>query len=634
MTQRITLLCFTILMASIVSQAQLSKFSFSNIQSELLTHANAVVRLDKTTIDQSNRQKIICHKHFAITALNKAGSQLLLFNESYKEGSDKIKDIKIKIYDATGALIRTIKKNEIKDLAAYDGFSMITDSRSKVFEIELSTFPVTMEWAFTRESKNTIGVEPWTPILTYGVSVEESTYKNTNTTNNYIERNLSEYPTITGGNGNYAAKNLTALKREPYSPAFSEFAPYVLFNPREFIYEGYTGAFSSWEELGKWTYKNYLMDRNNLNANEVKPDIDKIINGETDPESIARIIYNYVQENTRYINISLNEGGVRPMKSQDVHSKKYGDCKALSFYMKSLLHLYDIEANYVEVYASHTNPKSLIPEFCSASQGNHIILNIPFQQDTAWVDCTSSELPFNFLGTFTDNRNALIINENGGSLVKTPTYNEKNNKIKSIIKTLLDENGDIDAKIESNYTGIAMQKRLFLNNIDEEEWDKKLKENLFSGQDNLEIKSKHHQLEETEFRINEIYTIQSTQYGSKAGKYMILPVEFNSFDIPALRKNSKRRLDVLIKRGSTQESKQIIDLPTGFSYTDQAIQESLNTDFGHYSIDVGLENNQLLIHRKLVIFQGQYSSELYSEIRNFFNSVLKLEQLKISITQL
>ena len=64
-----------------------------------------------------------------------------------------------------------------------------------------------------------------------------------------------------------------------------------------------------------------------------------------------------------YISIGLDEGGLVPLSAGKVHEVKYGDCKALSFYMKSLLDLFGIQANYVVVRAGKEMPEDLFTEY-------------------------------------------------------------------------------------------------------------------------------------------------------------------------------------------------------------------------------------------------------------------------------
>ncbi len=630
MAVRTKLLSIIFCLISIGTYSQNHALSVAQIADSLIENANVVTRFDHTVVDQTNANKIIVSRHKAITALNKRGSRLLVFRASYKEGSDKIKDIELNYYDKDGKLLREIGKKDIEDIAAYDGFSMITDYRIKYFEFESTSFPISVEWKYTLESKNTLLIPPWIPIVSNGQSVELSTYRNGGDLNNQFELNI-DHPSITKHSGSYSAKNIPAFTSEPLSPNLYDIVPYVLFSPRAFIYEGYTGQFSNWQELGKWRYDNFIQDRNNLIASDVRQELDEIINGETDPEAIARMIYDYVQETTRYINIALDEGGVRPMKSQDVHTKKYGDCKALSFYMKSLLDIYDVNSNYVEVYADGDFKKSYIPEFCSATQGNHIILNIPLGQDTAWVDCTSNELPFNFLGDFTDDRLALMVTENGGTILKTPSYSAQYNNVTTETKLAINQNGETELESIIKSTGIPMKDRLFLQKISDEDWDDRLKNYLFDDLNNLKINGKEKELMESDFQMIETYSLSTTDYGSIAGQYMILPLTFKRFSIPRLGKTKQRKYNIHIKRGYSNSSIQTITIPEAYQYIDKPLEENIISDFGEYSMTLKLENDSLVIKRSLVINEGIYSPERYVDIRSFFNAILKSENLQYSI---
>jgi len=47
-------------------------------------------------------------------------------------------------------------------------------------------------------------------------------------------------------------------------------------------------------------------------------------------EEKARLLYEYVQNKTRYISIQLGIGGFQPFEARVVDETGYGDCKALS----------------------------------------------------------------------------------------------------------------------------------------------------------------------------------------------------------------------------------------------------------------------------------------------------------------
>jgi hypothetical protein len=62
---------------------------------------------------------------------------------------------------------------------------------------------------------------------------------------------------------------------------------------------------------------------------------------------------------------------------------------------------------------------------------NHVILCVPDQKDSVWLECTSSSNEFNELGTFTENRYALLITDEGGALVPTPKSYSSSNTLSS-----------------------------------------------------------------------------------------------------------------------------------------------------------------------------------------------------------
>ncbi len=135
----------------------------------------------------------------------------------------------------------------------------------------------------------------------------------------------------------------------------------------------------------------------------------------------AKILYNYLQKNTRYISIQIGIGGLEPFPASEVDRLGYGDCKALANYMRSMLSAVNIPSYYCIVKAGRRK-ESFHKTFANAQDGNHVILCIPFKNDTTWLECTSQNLPFGFLSDFTDDRDVVACTENGGVIMHTPKY--------------------------------------------------------------------------------------------------------------------------------------------------------------------------------------------------------------------
>ena len=122
-----------------------------------------------------------------------------------------------------------------------------------------------------------------------------------------------------------------------------------------------------------------------------------MVTGIEDKLEKAKIIYKYVQENTRYISVQIGIGGFRPINAIDVDRVKYGDCKGLSNYTMALLKAVNVPSYYTVVEAGNRKV-DFEDDFADLRQGNHAILAIPYKGSYYWIDCTSQIHPFRIFG--------------------------------------------------------------------------------------------------------------------------------------------------------------------------------------------------------------------------------------------
>ncbi len=130
-------------------------------------------------------------------------------------------------------------------------------------------------------------------------------------------------------------------KTEPNSPLGLQSLPVLSITPTTFEVEGYKGEMNSWEALGKWQL---LLNagREELPA-ETQAKVRELVANIPSKEAKIKVLYEYMQSRTRYVGIQLGIGGWQPFPASKVDSKGYGDCKALSNYMKALLNVVGIE---------------------------------------------------------------------------------------------------------------------------------------------------------------------------------------------------------------------------------------------------------------------------------------------------
>lgn len=610
-------------------------YAADHIAQDLKKRAVAVIRKDDCTITFKARDKYTASYEKVITILNDNGDDHGDFRVFYKEGSDKIKDIKIQLFDDQGKFIRSVKSKDVEDFIAYDGMSMISDGRVKYYDTDMLDYPFTVQMSWKEESSTTLSLPIWMPLGSGKVSLESSTYKVMNETTiplRISKRNFENYKISEHGDYSFELNNVVLGGSEKYTPSYIEIAPAVIIAPEEFEYEGYKGAYDDWQSYGKWMYDDLLADKADLKKEVILEDLKGVVNPSESKREIVRKLYDYVQENTRYILIGLDEGGLVPLSTNKVHDVKYGDCKALSFYMKALLDAYGIQANYVVVRAGADMPESIFPEYPHSYPANHIILNVPMEQDTIWLDCTSNDNPFNFLGDFTDDRIALQIDASGGKLVRTPTYDEDLNKQVLKADVRVDREGNVDVDLDIDEYGIRIDKGIYLMSLDKTEMDEYLKTSLLRSFDNIKVDGYKINLDEEAIKTSESYQYMADTYVEKAGGYMILPAAFHSLKIPILKKDSKRSHDIVFPRSQHRVSDVTYTIPEGYRWS-LPEEKILESPYGSYTLRVAEEAPyKYVVHRDFTLNKGRYEPSQYGEIKTFFDKIRKLERTKFSMT--
>ena len=102
---------------------------------------------------------------------------------------------------------------------------------------------------------------------------------------------------------------------------------------------------------------NRLYEGRDILTPEVKSEIRALTANATSDTEKVHIVYDYLQKNTRYVSVQLGIGGWQPFDAEYVYENKYGDCKALTWFMKSMLETIGIKSYPALVSAGVTKLK-------------------------------------------------------------------------------------------------------------------------------------------------------------------------------------------------------------------------------------------------------------------------------------
>lgn len=389
----------------ITSMGNSQDFAVDNISDEIRDKARAVIRLHETQVKLKSYDVLQIEHELVISVFGSEGNSFAILPMHY-DNFRKIKSYSGELFDAEGKSIKKFRKKDYKDFSAVRNGTLYSDYRIIQLEFTPTQYPYTIHHKVTFETNNTAFIPDWTPINFYDVGVEkvaytfenESDVKITTKELNFDDNFIINKENLPNG-FKYQLVNTQPISREILSPSLDTFIPKVLISSDKFQIAGFDGEFTNWNDFGKWMYEDLIRGRQEIPATE-KTKIQELISGVESDQEKVRILYQYMQDKTRYINIAIGIGGWQPYPAEDVSTKGYGDCKALSNYMMSILKEANISSNYTVVYGDRNFKRDIRPDFPSF-QGNHVILQVPLENDTIWLECTSQLTAFNHLGNFT-----------------------------------------------------------------------------------------------------------------------------------------------------------------------------------------------------------------------------------------
>jgi hypothetical protein len=500
-------------------------------------------------------------------------------------------------------------------------------------------YPYTLAFSYEVSTENTANIPSWYFLDGFLVSTQKSSYKIIYSSADLKplikEKNLEgvEVKKIQSPNSIiYEASNIAAIKQENLSPSFAKIAPKLMVRVENFHYEGYDGSIKNWKELGSWMNHNLLTNRSEL-PEATKINVRSLVQGVKDPLEKAKIIYEYVQNNTRYISVQIGIGGIQPISAIEVDRVKYGDCKGLTNYTKALLEAVGVPSYYTHV-ESGTDKVDFEEDFADLAQGDHVILAIPYREKYYWIDCTSQVHPFGFVGDFTDDRQVLVITPNGGQLTSTPAYLNEENYQKTTAGYSLNEAGDIAGSVSILTKGIQYDNRFFLEQEIPDNTEAHYK-NYWKNINNIKLRSYQFKNNKADISFTEDLDLEAANYASKSGnRILFAPNAFNKNSYVPNRYRT-RKLPFEIQRGFLDEDEFVISLPEGYEIEAIPEKAEIDNEFGSYKMWVtrGEKDNILAYHRSLLVKEGAYPREKYESYRAFRKKVAGLDNAQIVIVK-
>lgn len=601
-------------------QAQIASFDLASVPETVKKDADVIKRLEDIVFEVTDIDRASYKVHKILTIQNEKGKSELLFNE-YTSKIVLLDDATITVYDEHGQPLKKYKKKDMRTVAVGDG--LIDDGFVTYIDVPVSNYPVTVEYEYEIKYKSTL-VYPSYDIIAPGEGVQRSNFtvkvpKDLDL--RYKEKNIKLAPKISEDGQyrqyNWSVANLPPVEDETGAVNYRSRFPCILLAPNRFSVYGNQGDFTSWKTYGAW-YKQLYKGLDELPEDRKAFFRNLVKDAPTDREKV-RLIYDYLQKNFRYVSIQLGIGGLKPFSADFTDKKKYGDCKALSNFMRAALQAVNIKS-YVGIINGDPYGEPVDKDFPSDFTLNHVILCVPQQKDSIWLECTSQTADFAVLGSFTENRNALLVTDEGGVLVPTPVSKPGDNIFSTYTTINLAEDGS--GQTTSLFHSKGRYKQLMDLLLNEKKDDQKeaiINSLGFKQPDEFEYVKKD---------TPGLFTTSLTMSYEKipeftAGNKIFLAPRIYKFWQNKLPKAENRKLDYYFQNPFEFSDTTIIKLPAGTTVEALPKPKELSTPYAAYNTKYWFNEKEKAVYTTafLVVKDHKIPAASYAEIKKLFDDI-------------
>ena len=618
--------CFFLVLAS---KSQNISYNLSGIPDSIKKNAGVVVQFENKIFTVQDIDEATLYVRKIYTVANEEGKDELGFHE-FTSKFESLADAEFKVYDANGRLISKHKKREMQTQAIGEG--LVDDGYVTFYRINTSSYPVTIDVEYEMKYKGTL-FYPRYDILVPGKGVVQSSFTAKVPVHldlRYKSRNTKLSPLIKedGKSKSYTweVKNLAPIDYEESAVSYRNRYPSIVLAPNKFKMDDYDGDMTSWKNFGLW-YGSLKKGIDVLPENK-KMFFRELVSNARDDREKVKTIYEYLQKNFRYVSIQLGIGGYKPFPAAFTESKKYGDCKGLSNFMQAALDGVGIKS-YQALINSESNGLAIDPDF-PHNGFNHVILFVPLKEDSVWLECTSNSLEFGVLNVSTENKNALVITENGGVLVPTPVSKSSSNIFSAYSRVNLKEDG---SGVMETIFNTAGEYRELMEEILKETKDEQ-KQSIVAG---LSFK----QPDEFEILKREKDGIHSVALNMKiekvpdftAGSKLFLAPRLYKIWTRKLPRADNRRLDYYFYFPFEATDTTVYILPEGYKTDALPANKDVKNEFASYTSRHWFDEKERSVYTVVQLFLKQHviPAAKYADIKRFFDDVIINEGQKIVV---
>lgn len=384
-------------------------------------------------------------------------------------------------------------------------------------------------------------------------------------------------------------------------PPRSHFEPHVIFYVASYTNDkgSKVNYLSSVGDLYKWNYS-FLKNVNTASSPALKHLADSLTQGATTDKEKAKHIYNWVQENIKYVAFENGLEGFIPRQAADVCNKRYGDCKDMASLLTELLKeaglkayftwigTRDIPYNYSEVPLPLTD--------------NHMISTVKLGDDYVFLDGTDPNCIFGFPSEGIQGKQAMVsIDDNNYKLLIVPVLPaDKNTMVDSTFISISD-NGikGMSSVYYNGYFGVDAYNSLLWRDTDDTR--DYVKSHLSKGSNKFILDDYSvNKVSPADKVLNLKANFEVPDYSKKIADelYINLNLDLDKHNLTSIIDTAKRKVAVDNDFRFNLKNYTILELPKGFEVSYVPENYHFKNDLYTFNINYTVQGDKIIASRE------------------------------------
>ena len=379
------------------------------------------------------------------------------------------------------------------------------------------------------------------------------------------------------------------------------------------------------------TYSKFISEVDEETEKEFAVKVDSIIGTKETELDKVKAIYQWVQQNIKYIAFEDDMGGFIPRDPQMVFDRKFGDCKDMSSIIVSMLDKADIKGNF-----AWTGTRDLpykYSEGCGTFIDNHMIAVYysELEKKYYYLDATHEYLPFGIIPSNIQEKQVLVYQSPTTYKVLSNGVTECEANLNSETCRLRIEGEKLVGHFNIKLDGyqIVEYKNIF-DRMTTEQLEKRYQTYFAKGSNKSTVTAINPDHDSRPLDIN--YDIVIDEYISQAGDEIYVNMNLDKL-LEGQKMPDSRKQEVDLRETLNFTKNYILEVPEGYEVT--YIPEDVSFGDDKFSCSIGYEKNdkEVVYNYNLCLDVIWLNPDQFSEWNTFIKNLKKSYRENIILTK-